>query len=169
MNNGACQIHCLPEMSERIGTLEVLWQKRSRIRRIVKRRRNYMINLINEIFRKMKRSTEIDQIKNKDITLQPGDIVRVRSREQIKATLDRWNQLKKCAFMEEMWPYCGTTQKIFKRVENFLDERDYLIKKCKGIVALEGVFCEGTKDFGPCDRSCFLFWREEWLEKTVEK
>jgi hypothetical protein len=28
--------------------------------------------------------------------------------------------------MEEMWPFCGTTQKVFKRVEKFLDERDYL-------------------------------------------
>ena len=67
--------------------------------------------------------------------------------------------------MEEMWPYCGTTQKVFKRVEKFLDERDYLLKKCRGIVILEGIFCEGTKDFGQCDRSCFFFWREEWLEK----
>jgi hypothetical protein len=28
--------------------------------------------------------------------------------------------------------------------------------------------CQGTKDFGRCDRSCFFFWREEWLEKLGE-
>jgi hypothetical protein len=67
--------------------------------------------------------------------------------------------------MEEMWCHCGTTQRVYKRVEKFMDERDYLVKRCKGIVILEGVMCEGTKDFGPCDRSCFYFWREEWLEK----
>jgi len=25
--------------------------------------------------------------------------------------------------------------------------------------------CQGTSDYGRCDRSCFYFWREEWLEK----
>jgi hypothetical protein len=67
--------------------------------------------------------------------------------------------------MEEMWCHCGTIQRVYKRVERFMDERDYLVKRCKGIVLLEGVMCEGTTDFGPCDRSCFYFWKEEWLEK----
>lgn len=99
--------------------------------------------------------------------LNPGDLVRVRSKDEIQATLDRWNQLKKCSFMEEMWKYCGTQQRIFRRVERFMDERAYLIKKSEGIVLLEGVMCNGTIDFGPCDRSCHFFWREEWLEKMI--
>ena len=70
--------------------------------------------------------------------------------------------------MEEMWTYCGTEQKILKRVEKLLDEHDYLMKKCKGIVILDGVMCQGTKDFGTCDRSCFYFWREEWLENLED-
>jgi hypothetical protein len=28
--------------------------------------------------------------------------------------------------------------------------------------------CKGTAEFGTCDRSCFVFWREEWLEKIDE-
>jgi len=107
---------------------------------------------------------EISGLKN----LKPGDWVIVKSKEEIKETVNNWNQLKGCAFMEEMWPYCGTKQRVLKRVERFLDERDYLVKKCKGIVLLEGVMCQGTKDFGPCDRSCFYFWREEWLEKISQ-
>ena len=67
--------------------------------------------------------------------------------------------------MQEMLPYCGTNQKVFKRVEGFLDERDYLMKRCNGIVILQGVICNGTRDFAKCDRSCYFFWREEWLEK----
>jgi hypothetical protein len=39
------------------------------------------------------------------------------------------------------------------------------MKNIKGIIILDGVFCQGTKDFGACDRTCFYFWREEWLEK----
>jgi hypothetical protein len=97
--------------------------------------------------------------------LQAGDLVRVRSREEIEGTLNSWRQLKGCTFMEEMAPYCGTTQRVLKPVNRFLDERDYRIKKCKGIILLEGLMCQGTETFGPCDRACFFFWREEWLER----
>lgn len=98
-------------------------------------------------------------------SIKAGDLVRIKSKEEIRNTLDRWNRLHGCAFMDEMWPYSGKSHRVYKRIERFLDERDYLVKKCDGIVILESVFCEGTKDFGPCDRSCFLFWREEWLER----
>ena len=47
----------------------------------------------------------------------------------------------------------------------FLDERDHRLKKCRGVLLLEGALCQGTAKFGRCDRSCFYFWREEWLEK----
>lgn len=98
--------------------------------------------------------------------LASGDRVRVRSRSEIEATLDNWNRLKGCVFMPEMWQFCDTTQSVFKRVERFLDERDYLIKKASGLYILENVLCSGTIDFGPCDRSCFFFWRKEWLERV---
>lgn len=97
--------------------------------------------------------------------LKAGDLVRVRSKEEVEATLNHWRQLKGCTFMEEMEPYCGSTQRVLKPVERFLDERDYRIKNCRGIIILEGLMCQGTERFGTCDRSCFYFWREEWLEK----
>jgi hypothetical protein len=71
--------------------------------------------------------------------------------------------------MEEMWPYCGTTHRVLKKVNRFLDERDYLMKKCKSTFLLDGAICSGTKDFGACDRSCFFFWKEAWLEKLDER
>ena len=98
-------------------------------------------------------------------SLNSGDVVRVRSREEIQATLDRWRSLKGCGFLEEMAGYCGTTQRVLKRVERFIDERDYRLKKASGIVLLDGVLCSGTGTTGRCDRACFFFWREEWLEK----
>jgi len=54
---------------------------------------------------------------------------------------------------------------VFKTLSRFFDERDYQIRRAKGIILLEGVMCQGTALYGPCDRSCFYFWREEWLEK----
>ncbi len=97
--------------------------------------------------------------------LREQDLVRVRTREEIEATLDPFNELKGCAFLEYMWQYCGTTQRVLQPVERFLDERDYKVKKVRGVVLLESVICHGTPVFGRCDRCCHLFWREEWLEK----
>lgn len=101
--------------------------------------------------------------------LQAGDWVRVRPAEEIRSTLDRWQELKGCAFLSEMWQYCGTTQRVLVRMERFLDERDYKVKKCNGIVLLEGLMCTGTPVFGRCDRRCHFFWREEWLEKITQE
>jgi hypothetical protein len=160
-----CQIHCVGQMSEPIGPADVLWQRRNRLRRIFKRRWRYLINFFSRTLGRKQRISDA-KMKNPPVAaLQSGDWVRVRSREEIQATLNDWNQLKGCSFMEEMWPYCNTTQRVLKRIEKFLDERDYLMKKTRGVLILEGVFCEGTKDFGVCDRTCFYFWREEWLEK----
>lgn len=97
---------------------------------------------------------------------QPGDYVLVRSKGEIIASLNMWGELKGCAMMENMWQYCDTVQRIKKQVTRFVDERDYHVKKCSGIYILEDLICEGTTYFGPCDRSCFYFWREEWLRKN---
>lgn len=97
--------------------------------------------------------------------LRAHDLVRVRSWEEIESTLDPFKELKGCAFLAEMKQFCGTTQRVFQVMERFLDERDYKVKKVRGVVLLEGVICRGTPVFGRCDRSCLLFWREEWLEK----
>ncbi len=100
-----------------------------------------------------------------EIPFKNGDLVMVRSREEIQATLDPFKELKGCAFLADMYQYCGTQQRVLKSMQNFLDERDYKLKKVRGAILLENIICNGTPAFGACDRCCFLFWREEWLEK----
>ena len=98
--------------------------------------------------------------------LKAGDMVRVKSIEEIKATLNHVGQTKGCSFISSvMGPYCGTVQRVLKPMERFVDEREMRVKKCKGLVLLEGVICEGTTSYGRCDRCCYVFWRNEWLEK----
>jgi hypothetical protein len=97
-----------------------------------------------------------------------GDLVRVRSREDIMATLDPFKELKGCAFLPEMYQYCGTQQRVLRSMQHFMDERDYKLKKVRGVILLENIICNGTPTFGACDRCCFLFWREEWLERIIE-
>ena len=169
MSENYCQIRSVIQMAEPLGVAEILWQRRNRLRRILKRRWRYLKNLFSPIPREEKEMSA-DKAKATSVpVLQAGDLVRVRSKDEIQTTLNRWNQLRGCSFMEEMAPYCNTTQRVYKRIEKFLDERDYLMKKTRGIVILEGVFCQGTRDFGVCDRTCFFFWREEWLEKIDEQ
>ncbi len=128
-------------------------------------------NLINNLYRLVSRHPKpiVQSISTFTRDLQAGDWVRVRSLEEIEATLNHWRQLRGCTFIPEMAAYCGTTQRVLKRVERFVDERDLRVKTSKGIVLLEGVMCKGTADFGSCDRSCLYFWREEWLEKINDK
>jgi hypothetical protein len=97
--------------------------------------------------------------------LKAGDPVRVRSMEEIEETLNHSRRLKGCSFVPEMGQYCGTVQRVLKPVERFVDERDYRVWKTRGIVLLEGLTCQGTGNLGRCDRSCYFFWREEWLER----
>ena len=99
--------------------------------------------------------------------LRPGDIVRVRSKEEILQTLDKNNMLKGCYFMNEMWKYCGSQQKVLKRVNYFFDERGAKYYKASDTVILKGLCCSGKlENFMPkCDRNCYVFWKEDWLEK----
>jgi len=160
-----CQITCLGSMCEPVGPGEKVQLRLRRLRRYIRRGRIYLINWLRKVTG-ARRTTSAPTANSKSRSVKVGDLVRVRSREEIQAVLNYRNKLKGCAFMDEMWPYCGTIQRIQTVVKRFIDERDYQMKKCRGIVFLEGAICEGTSDFGPCDRACFFFWREEWLEKV---
>jgi hypothetical protein len=98
------------------------------------------------------------------LKLSSGDLVRVKNKEEILATLDNEGKLKGCSFISDMWKYCGTTQTVLKPVTRFVDERNYKVMTSKGLVLLKDVMCTGTDFYGRCDRSCLFFWREEWLD-----
>ena len=170
-NFSGCQLTCVPEfavagagISQRSlmisikGVLRTQWNLsfKSRFKKIY-------YSLAN------KRGPTTAQKKAKTFTpsspFVEGDIVKVRSREEIISTLDPFNQLKGCTFFHEMFQYCGTKQRVFRVMKNFIDERDYRYKKTRGIILLDNNFCSGKSSYGECDRCCFLFWREEWLEK----
>jgi hypothetical protein len=97
------------------------------------------------------------------LNLQPGDWVRVRSEEDILASLDNCSQNKGLAWMPIMSRYCGKKLKVYKRVDKIVLESTGEIRKLKNTVLLEGAVCDGI--YG-CDRSCFHFWREIWLERV---
>ena len=174
-NFDGCQIPCLPRFSEGSVNNDSLSLTKSlkrffakpwnyHVKNWAKQRFLFIDSLVDKI-RPKPEKTSLEKSHSVQQRLQAGDCVRVRPRKEIEQTLDRWKELKGCAFLEYMWQYTGTTQRVLKPLERFLDERDYKVKKAKGIVLLEGVICTGTPVFGRCDRCCYLFWREEWLEK----
>jgi hypothetical protein len=171
-NFEGCQLPCVPKFS--LGPAEAV--EKSPVQRV---KRFLAVPWNRHVKRWLKRAyyasvglrgVSPQQLAAKDfapaIPFSEGDLVRVRSREEIQSTLDPFKELKGCAFLPEMYEYCGTRQHVFKSMRTFMDERDYKLKKVRGVILLGNVFCHGTPTFGACDRCCFLFWREEWLEKV---
>lgn len=157
-----CQSVRLGRTADTLSGPEIVWQLRYKLKRVLKRRINYLGNLIARLHKPTDISARTS-VAGAAQALVAGQWVRVKSREEIQATLDDWNFLKGCGFMEEMWQYCDTRHRVLKPVARFLDERDYRVKRARGIVLLEGLTCQGTRDYGSCDRNCYYFWREEWL------
>jgi len=113
-----------------------------------------------------KRVSSLASSRNPSNSLKAGDLVRVRSEKEILATLEHNGKLKGCSFIHNMTPYCDSHQRILKPLERYYSEIDEQVKKCRGLFILDGVTCDGETSFGHCDRSCLIFWREEWLEKV---
>jgi hypothetical protein len=104
------------------------------------------------------------------IGLKPGDKVQVKPYKEILKTLDEERRCEGLPYMEStMGKYCGGSYTVRKRVNYFFDERRWRMYKVKNVVILEGVYCEsspgGSESWAGCDRTCFLFWKEAWLEK----
>lgn len=105
--------------------------------------------------------------------LSPGERVRVKSFEGIRQTLDAAGRCGGLSFMPSvMTKFCGGTYTVQKRINRFFDERRWRFFRLRDVVILNSVFCEspvdGEEDWAGCDRTCFLFWKEAWLERIRE-
>jgi hypothetical protein len=101
-----------------------------------------------------------------ELGLQPGDLVRVKPREAILATLDKKLHNRGMGFEEEMERYCGTIARVQSRVDRCLDERTGQMLTMKSpCIVLENVSCGGVYNAN-CPRQFIPFWREIWLERV---
>ena len=105
----------------------------------------------------------------RDLDLQAGDLVRVKSYEEILATLDVGLSNRGLTFDAELVPFCGKVFRVSTRVERFVDEKTGKMRRMNTpAVILEGVTCKalyaGQRMF--CPRSIHLWWREIWLERV---
>jgi hypothetical protein len=98
--------------------------------------------------------------------LQPGELVRIKSKEEIIGTLDSQAKNRGLSFDAEMLAYCGTETRVLGLVDRIIDEKTgrmlHLPNDC---VILDGVICKGTYNHF-CPRSIYPYWREIWLERV---
>lgn len=101
------------------------------------------------------------------LDLQPGELVRIRSREEILATLDENLLNRGMGFDEEMSRFCGRVARVERRVDRCLDEKTGRMFTMKNpCIVLENNFCEGAYTVS-CPREFIPFWREIWLERVT--
>jgi hypothetical protein len=101
------------------------------------------------------------------LNLKPGELVEVKSEQEILAMLDENNKYKGLLWMRGMRNFCGGRYRVYRRLERILLETNGELRQVKNTVLLEGVMCNGEEFYG-CDRSCFHFWREAWLRRVKE-
>ena len=78
------------------------------------------------------------------LNLQPGELVRVKSKEEIVKTLDTHNANRGMSFDGEMVRYCGREARVLRRVEQIIDEKSGRMLHLKTpCVVLESVTCTG--------------------------
>jgi len=100
--------------------------------------------------------------------LRPGDLVQVRSAEEILQTLDADGTLDRLPFMPEMVESCGKTFHVARRVLktcSYGTASTMLAFNTDDVVILDSPRCSGA-DHDGCPKSCVIFWREAWLRKV---
>jgi hypothetical protein len=105
------------------------------------------------------------------LNLQPGELVRVKSYDEILATLNTEGKNRGLSFDAEQVPFCGRIFRVRSRVSRFIDERTGKLTSLKQeAVMLDNVWCQARYSNSRmlCPRSIYSWWREGWLERVSE-
>jgi hypothetical protein len=100
------------------------------------------------------------------LNLRAGDLVEVRSEEEILATLNEQGSLDQLPFMPEMLVHCGKRFRVEKRADKTCDTINYSgNRRMYDTVHLEGIRCDGSAH-GGCAAHCPFYWKEAWLKRA---
>jgi hypothetical protein len=98
--------------------------------------------------------------------MRAGDIVEVRSQDEILATLDQDGALEGMPFMPEMLQYCGRRFRISKVAHKTCDTAYKTgARRIRDCYHLQELRCDGTAH-GGCQAGCLLFFKGSWLRKV---
>jgi len=102
----------------------------------------------------------------RSLRLKAGELVEVRSREEILSSLDKSGRLDNLPFMPEMFAFCGRQLRVYKRAHKTCDTITYSgSQRIANAVHLEGIRCNGSAH-GGCQSECLIFWKEAWVKRV---
>src|SRR5258705_1829780 len=102
------------------------------------------------------------------LNLRAGDLVEVRSEQEILATLDQDGQLDNLPLMPEMLARCGQRFRVESRADKTCDTIDYRgNRRMYDTVHLAGMRCDGSAH-GGCQAACPFYWKEAWLKRVPD-
>lgn len=100
---------------------------------------------------------------HQDLGLQPGQIVRVRSKHEIEPTLNRRFRNRGLEFGKDQLFYSGGSYRVVARINQIVHEgTGEMLRFEIPSILLEGVNEIGGSILNPQNQ--FYFWREIWLE-----
>jgi hypothetical protein len=89
------------------------------------------------------------------LNLQPGELVQVKSREEIEATLDTLGRNRGLGFSPEMASLCNGRFRVLRRAERLIAEWSGEMHEITNTVILEDVTCNGLSR-RCCPRDCSI-------------
>lgn len=102
----------------------------------------------------------------RSLGLRSGELVEVRSAEEILGTLGDDGCLDALPFMPEMLAHCGRRFRVYKRSDKTCDTIEKTgTRRMRHTVHLEDLRCDGAAHDG-CKAACLLFWKESWLRRV---
>ena len=104
------------------------------------------------------------------LDLQPGELVQVRSPEEIAATLDETGHNRGCRSTARCCPYCGQTLRRQgpRQPASSTTRPAACCKILEDAIILEGAVCSGECSTGRwfCPREIYPYWREAWVQRV---
>jgi hypothetical protein len=98
--------------------------------------------------------------------LRTGDLVEVRSKEDILAMLGPEGRLDRLPFMPEMLQHCGRRFRVSGVAHKTCDSATGVMgRRMHDTVFLENLRCDGSSH-GGCQARCLLFWKTQWLRRV---
>ena len=100
------------------------------------------------------------------LNLQPGELVEVKSRDEIFQTLDLEDRTRGLRYDGEMLKYSGRRGRVLRRVEKIIDEKTGKMLTIKAdCIIIDGFVCTGDYHRS-CPRAVYPYWREAWLKRV---
>ena len=97
-----------------------------------------------------------------------GDLVELKTPDEIAKTLDDHGASGHLPFMPEMLEFCGRRLRVSSRALTICfsgPEGSPRGFRADDVVTLDGVRCSGDAHDG-CQKACMILWREAWLRKV---